>query len=123
MIFRPQYQKPLHYFVGHLFRERQMRDLRKAITDVLASTRLEPLFADEQVEAKPLIDKIQDMLSRALFGIYDISGLSPNVMLELGMGLASGNAHYLLKEKATEVPADLAGYEFIEYESIEGLKV
>jgi len=111
----------MYCFIGHLFRERQFVHLRKVIRDVLAPIGIRPLYADDVYELSYLLDKIAPMVKKAVFCIFDLSECSPNVMLELGMALVCKNAHYLLCEAGTQMPADLKGVEVIAYSSMEEL--
>ena len=47
--------------------------------------------------------------------IFNISGLNPNVMLELGLSYGLGKETIIIKDKETENISDIANAEYIEY--------
>jgi len=48
--------------------------------------------------------------------IFNISGLNPNVMLELGLAYGIGKPVIIVKDNETKVIIDLGGIENIKYE-------
>ena len=77
------------YFVAHKYAAEQYEDLREAIETELAGTGLKPIYADRTVKSAHIIEKIQSHVFNTCFGIFDLTGISPNVTLELGMAMAS----------------------------------
>lgn len=111
-----------HYFVAHEFSRREKDDLRDAIGNAFKDTGLKPYYADLELRQSHILDKIKEMIFKTQFGIYDISNPNkPNVFLELGIAIAANIPYYLICEKDTEIPADLAGLDRIEYESYKHL--
>jgi hypothetical protein len=111
-----------HYFVAHEFSRREKDDLRDAIKNAFKDTGLKPYYADLELRQSHILDKIKEMIFKTQFGIYDISNPNkPNVFLELGVAIAANIPYYLICKKDTEIPADLAGLDRIEYESYKHL--
>ena len=116
-----------HYFVAHEFSKQEMDDLRYAIETAFEGTGLKAYYADLEMRQSHILEKIRDMILKTQFGIFDISNpKKPNVFLELGLAIGAEQPFYIICRKGTEIPADLAGLDRIEYESylqlIESLK-
>ncbi|MCH3965526.1 MAG: nucleotide-binding protein [Clostridium sp.] len=47
--------------------------------------------------------------------IFNISGMNPNVMLELGLSYGLGKETIIIRDKETKTVSDIAGIEYIEY--------
>ena len=106
-----------HYFVAHHYCQEQNDDLRDAIARGLEDTDLDPIYADDLYRSNPLLDKLLAMISTTWFGIYDMTGCSPNVLLELGIGIACRKPLYITCMDESDIPSDIKGYEFIKYGS------
>lgn len=114
--------KKYYYFVAHEFSMQERDDLREAIEKAFEKTNLKSYYADIEVRQGYILEKIKDRISRARFGIYDITNTKkPNVFIELGLAIATGKRFYIICKRGTEVPADLAGLDRIEYESYKEL--
>lgn len=114
------------YFVAHMFQPEQNDDLRDAISHGLCNTGLRPIYGDDIYRGEHLLGKLLEMISTSLFGVYDLTGCRPNVLLELGVGIACRKPIYLLCKDESDIPSDIRGIEHIQYEStrvlIEALK-
>lgn len=111
-----------HYFVAHEFSRQERDDLREAIEKAFEGTGLNAYYADLEVRQTYILEKIKDRIFRTQFGIYDITNTKkPNVFIELGLAMAVEKPLYIICKKGTEVPADLAGLDRIEYESYKEL--
>ncbi len=112
------------YFVAHEFSKQERDDLREAIEKAFEETDLNAYYADSEVREKltPILEKIKDRIFKTKFGIFDISNpKKPNVFLELGLAIAAEKPLYIICKKGTEIPADLAGFDRIEYPSYKKL--
>jgi hypothetical protein len=99
-------------FVGHVFEHEQIDDLRAAIARGCpqALRKVEIRYADEEVDTKPIFEKIRAEIEHALFCFFEISNASkPNVFLELGYALGRQKVCILLLKKGAQPPSDLAG--------------
>jgi len=117
-------QQEYDYFVAHEFSRQERDDLREAVEKAFESTDLNAYYADIEVRQSPthILDKIKDRIFRTRFGIYDITYTKkPNVFIELGLAMAAERPLYIICKKGTEIPADLAGLDRIEYESYKEL--
>ncbi|HVY86018.1 MAG TPA: hypothetical protein VG943_12855 [Caulobacterales bacterium] len=91
------------------------------------------VFANEEARAGHILDHISDCIDQSALGFYDITGLNPNVLIEFGIGHASGKPCFLLLNKELHqretqtlwgkratpmpIPADLEGVLRYEYTS------
>ena len=71
--------------------------------------------ADEEITCKDIMCKICEQIQACRMAIINISGLNPNVMLELGLAYGLGKPVYIVKDKATKAISDLGSIEYIEY--------
>jgi hypothetical protein len=73
-----------------------------------------------------VLAKIYSIIVESAFGIYDVSGWNANVTLELGMALGLRETSYILLNPTAhvsdEAPADLRGFDRIEYRTFEELR-
>jgi hypothetical protein len=83
------------------------------------------VYADERITNKHVLAKIYTMILESAFGIYDISGWNANVTLELGMALGIGEPSYIVlnptAQASSDAPADLRGFDRIDYRSLKEL--
>ncbi|MEM9271916.1 MAG: hypothetical protein AAGA80_02970 [Cyanobacteria bacterium P01_F01_bin.143] len=65
-----------------------------------------------------VINSLMEEIKRTHFGVADITGNSPNCLLELGMMMILGKQFLILKRKddETEVPFDISAYQYYKYE-------
>jgi hypothetical protein len=82
-------------------------------------------YADEEITNKHVLDKIAQMMERAEFSLFDITGWNPNVTLELGIAIGRGLNYYILWNPGAEhpePPADLGGIDRIQYTTLDELR-
>jgi hypothetical protein len=83
------------------------------------------VYADERITNMHVLAKIYTMILESAFGIYDVSGWNANVTLELGMALGLRETSYIVLNPTAHVsadaPADLRGFDRIEYRSLDEL--
>jgi hypothetical protein len=99
-------------------------DYRRPFNEVGKAFNVQFQFADERIANKQILDKITDMITTATFSLFDITTWNANVVLELGIAIGAGRNYYLLfnpdhlgNPKGEAVPADLGGFERIQYRS------
>ncbi len=79
--------------------------------------RLDCERADAQILTVPLLEKINDYISRADVIIADCSKRNPNVFYELGIAHAHGKEVILVTgDPINEAPSDVRHFEFIHYD-------
>lgn len=84
----------------------------KLILDQLA---IEHYRADNEISNKDIMCKICREIQSCGRVIANISGLNPNVMLELGLAYGLGKEVIVIKDKKTTSISDLGSVEYIEY--------
>jgi hypothetical protein len=92
-----------------------------------------PVFGDEVRKADHLANKLRISIEQSGLGFYDITGLNPNVLIELGIGLCAQRRNFLMfdehkhrkspavKAFKCEIPADIAGHEHFKYNNASDL--
>jgi hypothetical protein len=112
-------------FVGYPWNVHPSREAYKNVFVDLAKIHgITFLFAEDQLISEHLLKKIQGMIERCAFAVFDISIANPNVSLELGLARGMGKRAYiafnpkLLKEE----PADVRGFDSIRYTTLEQLR-
>jgi hypothetical protein len=78
------------------------------------------IYADEEITNKHILEKIETMMERAAFSLFDTSLWNANVALELGIAYGKRLDYYILFNPThgeTDVLADLRGIDRIEYRS------
>jgi hypothetical protein len=61
-------------------------DYRIAMKRVCSDSGVEAVYGDETRTGDALLDKLRDLIQGCEIGFYDITGLNPNVLVELGIG-------------------------------------
>ena len=84
----------------------------KLILDQLA---IEHYMASNEISNKDIMCKICHEIQSCGRVIANISGLNPNVMLELGLAYGLGKEVIVIKDKKTTSISDLGSVEYIEY--------
>ena len=79
---------------------------------VLDRMGMEHYKADNEISNKDIMCKEIQSCSTV---IANISGLNPNVMLELGLAYGVGKKVIVIKDKKTTIISDLGNVEYIEY--------
>jgi CheY-like chemotaxis protein len=107
-------------FVGMPF---ALNDIyRYGIKPTIETFKLKCWRADEDLQSGDISCKICGTLQSCRFAVMDLSGLNPNVCIELGLAYGYGKRVILIKHRDTPTPTDLAGLEFVEYTDIDSLR-
>jgi len=73
-----------------------------------------------------VLAKIYSMILESAIGIYDVSGWNANVTLELGIAFGMGEASYIVinptSHDSKDAPADIRGFDRIEYRTLDELR-
>ena len=106
-------------FVGHVFSQDQIDDLRPAIAKSFEGNDINLWFADDYLSGGHVFDKISGAIDRSFICIFELSDANkPNVFLELGYALGKNKPCFFLLRKGNSMPSDLQGFDRIEYESM-----
>jgi DNA-binding CsgD family transcriptional regulator len=98
-------------------------DYRRPYLDAAKEYAVRFEFADLQISDKHILEKIESMIARTAFSIFDLTGWNPNVTLELGIAIGSKKRRFLLfnpshhTNPAEDVLADVRGFDRIHYGS------
>jgi len=95
-------------------------DYRRVFATVGAAHDVTFVFADEELTNKHVLVKIEAMMRRAAFSLFDITLWNPNVALELGIAYGLQLDYYVLFDPTkgnTDVLSDFRGIDRIEYHS------
>lgn len=102
-------------FVGMPFADEYLDSYKYGIEIALNQCGLESFRADEKISNVDVMCKICEQMQICKYLIFNISGLNPNVMLELGLSYGLGKETMIIKDKKTTNISDLANSEYIEY--------
>lgn len=102
-------------FVAMPFNDDYRDSYEYGIKIVLEQSGIEYFKADNQISSKDIMCKICEQLQSCNMVIANISGLNPNVMLELGLAYGLGKRVIIVKDKKTTAISDLGSMEYIEY--------
>ena len=108
-------EKKNKVFVAMPFDDEYFAGYKYGIKIVLEQSGVEHFKADNKISNKDIMCKICEQLQSCGKVIADISGLNPNVMLELGLAYGLGKEVIVLKDKKTTTISDLGSIEYIEY--------
>lgn len=81
-------------------------------------------FAEDRLTTEQLMTKIENMMTRADFCIFDFTGFNPNVALEYGMARGLRLEAYVAfnpGDGERDVPSDVRGIDTLRYETLEQL--
>ena len=111
------------FFIGHVFDDQSIDDLRDAISNAFIGTEYIPVYADELlIDGHILNDKIFPAIDECIFGLYEISNHNkPNTFIEFGYAKGRGKKCFLLISEKSSPPSDLAGFDRISYSSYKDL--
>jgi len=107
---------PLRVFIAMPFRHEQENLYQYALKPAVERAGLRTWKADEDLQNVDIMCKTCQSIQRSPYGVADVTGWNPNVMFELGLLYGYGQKVVLLKQKNGEVPVDLQGLEYIEYD-------
>ena len=85
------------------------------IQSVCRDLELECVRGDEDLSTPDVLEHIWSRLRSTAFIIADISGQSPNVMYEVGLGHAIGKPICLLSQSTEDIPFDLRTRRIVDY--------
>lgn len=111
--------KPNKIFVAMPFRqESHYNDLFAITKDTLLPLGYEVVRADKEHSTIAINCKVCELIQESQFLIGEITERNPNVFLEIGIAYGLGRTVILLisKERMYDIPSDLKGIEYIEYD-------
>jgi hypothetical protein len=108
-------EKKNRIFVAMPFNDDYRDSYEYGVKLILDQKGIEHYRADDEIKNKDVMCKICQEIQSCGKVIANISGLNPNVMLELGLAYGLGKEVVLIKDKKTTVISDLGGIEYIEY--------
>jgi len=102
-------------FVAMPFSDEYIDSYKYGIKLILDRLGIDHYKADEEINNKDMMCKICKEIQTCGVFIANISGLNPNVMLELGLAYGLGKKVIIVKDKKTTAISDIGGIEYIEY--------
>lgn len=86
-------------------------EYRIELRRVCSSLNVDAVFADDVKKADALLTKLHDEIEASHIGFYDLTGMNPNVLIELGMSLASKRPTFVLYDvdRHKKMPASKIG--------------
>ena len=108
-------EKKNRVFVAMPFSDEYRDSYEYGVKIVLEQMGLEHYKADNEISNKDIMCKICREIQSCGKVIANISGLNPNVMLELGLAYGLGKEVIVIKDKKTTTISDLGSVEYIEY--------
>jgi CheY-like chemotaxis protein len=107
-------------FVGIPFTMKKVYE--EGIKAAVRSVKMECWRANELHRTGDYSCKICGIIQACQLTIFDISKLSPNVLLEMGFAFALGKDVIILKQRRVKMPSNLKGFEPVVYTSVTGLR-
>jgi hypothetical protein len=119
-------------FVACNYERVPFKGYRDAFREVaVAEPRAQFRFADVRITNKVIMQKVREEILNCDVGLYDVTFLNPNVMMELGIAIGADKPWNILynptadsgsfagkiwfNKRNTQLPANLRGYEYLEY--------
>lgn len=102
-------------FVGMPFSDTYLDSYNYGIKTALDSLGYVHFRADETISNIDIMCKICREIQSSGLAVFNISGLNPNVMLELGLAYGIGKPIIIVKDINTVALTDLGSIEYIEY--------
>jgi hypothetical protein len=102
-------------FVGMPFRAEFEDAYEYGIRRPLDELGLRVWRADQEPKNIDLMCKICEGLQSSRYAVLNISGWNANVLFELGLAYGLGRETLIIKDRKSQVPADLRGIEYFEY--------
>lgn len=103
-------------FIGMPFESKYHDSYQYGIKQALDSYGFVHFRADETISNIDIMCKVCQHIQSSRLAIFNISGLNPNVMLELGLAYGIGKPVIIVKDIETKTITDLGSIEYIEYE-------
>jgi hypothetical protein len=98
---------------------------KKAYTKLAKALSVDFVFAEDKLADEHVLDKIEQMISDSAFGIYDVSQWNANVALEYGLARGLKARAFIAfnpdKTNVSDVPADVRGYDRLQYTDLDEL--
>jgi len=113
---------PRQVFVGMPFKKKFEDVYKHGIAPILDKYTLKPWKADEEPSNIDILCKICEHLQESQYAIMNITDWNANVLFEVGLAYGLGKHVILIKDKESDVPVDLKGMEYRQYESSEDLR-
>lgn len=105
----------LKVFVGMPFADEYKDSYEYGIKLAIEGMAYKPYMANNDISTKDILCKLCNEMQSSRLLIFNISGLNPNVMLELGLSYGLGKETIVVKDKNTKCITDLASIQYIEY--------
>lgn len=102
-------------FVANPYSRRCLEILRYGIKPAIQSLGLRSWVAMDQAGAGDIRGKVLSGINQAHVAVVDITDENPNVMFELGVLYGQNHPVILIKDRASDVPTDLVGLEYVDY--------
>lgn len=104
-------------FVGMPFNEEQLDEIyQKSIIPAVEAVHFKIWRADDELNPIDMFCKICQKIQAAKYCIFVLTTLNPNVIFELGIALGLAKRCILMKSEDTEIPSNLKGIQYIEYD-------
>lgn len=110
----PTYEKN-KAFIGMPFANQYTDSYEYGIKLAVENQGLSIFRADKEISNRDIMCKICKEIQTCGLAIFNISGLNPNVMLELGLALGIGKPVIIIKDTDTKSITDIGSIEYIEY--------
>lgn len=114
-------------FVAYPWSVASREDYKDAYRSLQQATGVSFIFAEDRISDEHVLEKILGMIRNTAFGIYDVTGWNPNVTLEYGYARGIGARAFIAFNPAlterNEVPADIRGFDRIQYGTLAELRM
>ncbi|MDR0287967.1 MAG: nucleotide-binding protein [Clostridiales bacterium] len=115
-------EKKERFFIAMPFNDDYRDSFVFGIKVALEQSGTDYYMAEEEIKNKDMMCKICEQLQSCGKMIANISGLNPNVILELGIAYGLGKDVFVIKDKKTNSISDLNGIEYTEYSNASDLQ-
>lgn len=102
-------------FIGMPFSAKHTDSYNFGIKPALAAVGMRSYRADDKIKNQDIMCKICEEMQICKYLVFNVSGLNPNVMLELGLSYGLGKETIIIKDEETEMISDISNIEYIEY--------
>jgi hypothetical protein len=99
------------------YQQGHWEDVLTILKDSMSSTNFKPELVSQDQAIGSIHNRILKNIRDDQMVVCDISSLNPNVMIELGLRLASNKPLVITKDEKTVCPFDINGIEYISYPS------
>ena len=113
---------PNMVFVAMPFRASYQDLYKYAIRPALEEMQLKIWKADEKISNIDMMCKICQGIQESSYVLANITDWNANVLFEMGLAYGLGKNVILIKDRKEQVPVDIKGLEYIDYENIDELK-